>query len=498
MSLKSSAVALPLIVEVSEDAWQGDAQFIVLVDGHQLGGVQTATANHAGGEWQDITLDAGPGANPGAVSIRFLNDAWGGSAAADRNLYVNSLVVDGTIYQGSAAQNDAGGFSTGNAAVLNVNGAVTFRPEPVSPPVPPPPHTLTLTVSEDVWQGDAQFVVLVDGHQLGGVQTATANHAGGEWQDITLDAGPGANPGTVSIGFLNDAWGGSAAADRNLYVNSLVVDGTTYQGSAAQEYAGAFSVGTAEALHTNGAITFDVASPARSLPNAAQAVAFSANDYISAGDVLQYDSGQSWSASAVLKIDTLPPAYAANLPEGGANLVFGNTNGAPYRGYEAWVDDEGRLRVRIMESFMDGKYIDVAGTTDIVDGRWLAIGVTYDGSSSAHGVKLFINGTVEPVQVIKDTLSGSSASDGPMIIGNQLNGWEDQFQLRGQMAAFAISDQVRDAAYFNPNDAAFNILDSHTQLAYSFGKGSGLVAEDLSGHSNNGVLSGASMWAPTT
>ncbi len=497
MSLKPSAVAFPLTLTVSEDAWYGDAQFVVLVDGQQVGGVQTATANHALGEWQDITL-AAAAANPGAVSIRFLNDAWGGSAAADRNLYVNSLVVGGTTYQGSAAQNDAGGLSAGSAAALHVNGAITFYPAPVPPPVPLPPHTLTLTVSEDAWYGDAQFVVLVDGQQVGGVQTTTANHALGEWQGITLAADPAANPGMVSIRFLNDAWGGSAAADRNLYVNSLAVDGTTYQGSAARAYAGAFSVGTAEALHTNGAITFDVASPSHFLPNAAEAVAFSANDYVSAGNVLQYDSGQSWSASAVLKIDALPPAYASNLPQGGANLIFGNTNGAPYRGYEAWVDDEGRLRVRIMESFMDGKYIDVAGTTDIVDGQWLAIGVTYDGSSSAHGVRLFVNGVVEPVQVIKDTLAGSSASDGPMIIGNQLNGWEDQFQLRGQMAAFAISDQVRDAAYFNPNDAAFDVVDSHSQLAYSFGKGSGLVAEDLSGHSNNGALSGASMWAPTT
>jgi len=74
MSLKPSAVAFPLIVEVSEDAWYGDAQFVVLVDGQQVGGVQTATANHALGEWQDITL-AAAAANPGAVSIRFLNDA---------------------------------------------------------------------------------------------------------------------------------------------------------------------------------------------------------------------------------------------------------------------------------------------------------------------------------------------------------------------------------------------------------------------------------------
>jgi hypothetical protein len=44
--------------------------------------------------------------------VNFLNDAWGGTAATDRNLYVNTLSYDGT--------------ATGQSAMLAVAGPTTF------------------------------------------------------------------------------------------------------------------------------------------------------------------------------------------------------------------------------------------------------------------------------------------------------------------------------------------------------------------------------------
>lgn len=47
-----------LVLHVSEDAHQGDAQFTVAVDGQDLAGVRTATAPHADGASQAVTFDA--------------------------------------------------------------------------------------------------------------------------------------------------------------------------------------------------------------------------------------------------------------------------------------------------------------------------------------------------------------------------------------------------------------------------------------------------------
>ena len=90
-----SAVADTLTLNVSEDAWQGDAQFIVSVDGKQVGGVTTVTALHANGQNQDFTFRDFWGAGPHNIGVTFLNDAYGGTAQTDRNLYVNGAALNG-------------------------------------------------------------------------------------------------------------------------------------------------------------------------------------------------------------------------------------------------------------------------------------------------------------------------------------------------------------------------------------------------------------------
>lgn len=478
-----------LVLNVAEDSYLGDAQFIVCVNGKQVGGVQTATASYAAGLWQSITLTGDFGDDPNQVSVTFINDAWGGTADTDRNLYVASLTLNGASVLGSSAMNDTGGKAIGTATALNRNGTAAFQlADKLS-------NTLTLSVAEDSYLGDAEFRVLVDGVQVGGIYTATALHAAGAWQAMTIRGDFGSNPQQIAVQFLNDAWGGTAATDRNLYVASLTLGGQTYQGAAALNTAGGLTIGDAAILATNGSVTFTIDPSPNEAAATVQAVSFDANQYITLGNKLQFDTPQSWSVGTRIKVGAPPPGPSNGLPDGGASLVFGNTNGAPYRGYELWLDDTGVLRVRIMSSFVGGNYLDVSGTTNTADGKMHFIGATYDGSSKADGVKLYVDGVQEQTHVLRDALSGSSASNGPMIVGNQLNGWQDQFQLRGEMFDFALSDVARDAAYFADPPAAGHAYDASTQVAFEFQNGSGTIVSDLSGHANNGTLSAVSMWS---
>jgi beta-glucanase (GH16 family) len=216
-----------LVLKISEDAYLGDAQFTVSVDGKQLGGTFTASASHAAGIDQLFTFngDWAPGAH--AVTVDFLNDAWGGSSAADRNLYVDGISYDGTATGQSA---ELAGTGPQNFSVTDT----TAIPSAASPPITTGTgsDTLVLGISEDAYQGDAQFTVSVDGKQLGGTFTTTASHASGVVQNFTFkgDWAPGAH--AVVVNFLNDAYGGTAATDRNLYVNSIGYDGTNTNQSA--------------------------------------------------------------------------------------------------------------------------------------------------------------------------------------------------------------------------------------------------------------------------
>ena len=89
-----------LALSIAEDAYQGDAQYTVSVDGRQVGGVQTAHSSQASGGHDTLLVDGDWSAGNHVVGVNFLNDAYGGTSSTDRNLH-----VDGATYDGAAAGN---------------------------------------------------------------------------------------------------------------------------------------------------------------------------------------------------------------------------------------------------------------------------------------------------------------------------------------------------------------------------------------------------------
>lgn len=232
-----------IVLHVSEDAYQGDAQFVVRVDDKVVSDVLTATASHAAGKTQDITVSGDFGSGTHKVSVTYLNDLNGGSAG-DRNLYVEGITVDGTLYSSAKANmtyNYTADFnlnfkasssaSSGSSTSSSTAGTTTSN---VSTPNASSTDSITLRVSEDAYKGDAQMVVKVDGKQLGdSAYTVTASHADGKTQDITLHGDFTTGTHKVEVAFINDFYEGSASADRNLYLQGNDVNGTFHAEAAA-------------------------------------------------------------------------------------------------------------------------------------------------------------------------------------------------------------------------------------------------------------------------
>jgi len=212
-----------LDVHISEDAWKGDAQYRVTIDGTAIGGVRTATASHASGATQDVSLAGNWGAGQHKVSISFINDAYGGTSATDRNLYVDQVTYDGQAASGAPAT-----LLSNGDAIFNVAASK-------------PASTLTLLLAEDAYQGDAQYSVAVDGKPLGSGGTVTALNSLGQSQAVSLSSTLSAGTHDVAVSFLNDAWGGTPSTDRNLYVKGIEVNGVPSSGAVASLY----SAGTA-------------------------------------------------------------------------------------------------------------------------------------------------------------------------------------------------------------------------------------------------------------
>jgi Ca-dependent carbohydrate-binding module xylan-binding/Cellulase (glycosyl hydrolase family 5) len=243
-----------LVLGVSEDAYQGDAQFTVSVDGKQLGGTFTTTASHAAGVSQSLTVNGDWASGAHTVAVNYLNDAFAGSGAADRNLYVDAVGYDGAATGQSGILLGNGPRNFGVTDSTAVSGATPIQTSPVTPPVSAPatpgsgPDTLVLDMSEDAYKGDAQFTVSVDGQQLGGTFTTTALHTSGARQSFTFKGNFGSGQHDVAVKFLNDAWRGTAATDRNLYVNGISYDGT--------------ATGQTAALYGTGPVTFPISDAA--------------------------------------------------------------------------------------------------------------------------------------------------------------------------------------------------------------------------------------------
>jgi hypothetical protein len=213
-----------LALTVAEDAYQGDARFIIAIDGRTIGGVQTATASHAAGATQQFEVRGGflPGSH--SASVTFLNDLYAGTPSTDRNLYVTGSTINGTAIPGSGL-------------ALMSGGAQSF-PFPMSD-VPPPlaaTPALVLHLTEDAYQGDAQFTVAVDGRQLAPAQAVTTLNKTGAAQAFSFKDLFSAGTHDVAVSFTNDLYRGTPATDRNLYVKGAEYGGVALVGAAASMY----------------------------------------------------------------------------------------------------------------------------------------------------------------------------------------------------------------------------------------------------------------------
>ena len=432
-----------LMLQVSEDAWNGDAQFQVKVDGSAVGGVQTATASHAAGLTNTIALTGTWASGAHIVGVDFLNDAYGGSASQDRNLYVSAINLGGVA-------------ATGAPASMTGNGTVSFAVAAVNPTATLVTSTpvgttaaLVLQVSEDAWSGDAQFQVTVDGTAVGAVQSATASHAQGLTNTITLNGTWAAGAHTVGVDFLNDAYGGSAAQDRNLYVSAITLGGATATGAPAALYSG----GTVSFAVPAGSTTTTVSSVVT--PTAPVATSSSATS----GALTLQVSEDAWTGDAQFQV-TVDGVAVGGVQTATASHSAGLTNTVTLAG--TWNTDAHTVGVNFLN--------DAYGGSATMDRNLYVSAITLGGEAAGGApAALLGNGNVNflvpahlsnvlTLNLSEDAYAGD-AQFTVAVDGVQLGGTQSVTTLHssGNAEAFgfnlALSAGTHDVAVCFLNDA---------------------------------------------
>lgn len=227
------------VLNISQDAFNGNAQFQVFVDGLQVGGTFEASALRSDTKGDVLTLRGHWGDGAHDVSVKFINDTRIGSDAMDRNLFVNSILYNGDPVTTTRANLYSNGtFSSAVAAkVYSQNLDVGTGKD-----------SFVISISQDAYLGNAKYQIFIDGKQVGGTFEAAALRKNGLVDTITLRGDWGEGKHDVSVRYINDARHATdATQDRNLFVNSIFYNGDPVSTSRTN-------------LYSNGTATTEVAA----------------------------------------------------------------------------------------------------------------------------------------------------------------------------------------------------------------------------------------------
>jgi hypothetical protein len=92
-------------------------------------------------------------------------------------------------------------------------------------------------------------------------------------------------------------------------------------------------------------------------------------------------------------------------------------NTKQYRGWDLWIEND-RVGTHIVNRWPDDA-LKVTSKTPLQPNRWYHVFVTYDGSGMAAGVKVYLDGVAQPVDVFTDKLKNTIRTEVPFKVGQR-------------------------------------------------------------------------------
>lgn len=162
-----------------------------------------------------------------------------------------------------------------------------------------------------------------------------------------------------------------------------------------------------------------------------QAIELSGDDEAIAASEIQFDRADAFSFSLWLRTDRV---HRRAVVFHGSRAALDSAS----RGLELLIED-GRLLVGL-NHFWPGNALQIKAVEQVPVDRWVHVAWTYDGSSRASGLKLYIDGRPASVDVIRDGLTRTIADDEvkQIKIGAR---FRDRGFTGGQVDEFRIYDR---------------------------------------------------------
>jgi len=135
---------------------------------------------------------------------------------------------------------------------------------------------------------------------------------------------------------------------------------------------------------------------------------------------------------------------------------------AASRGYELLIED-GRLNAALVH-YEPGNAIRVRTKTEFPVGSWHHVALTYDGSSRAAGLRLYLDGNEAELEIVRDKLTREITGGGSdtLVIGERMrdsgfkNGLVDDFRVYDRtLSVAAVKSLASDAETYLPEPVDF-------------------------------------------
>ncbi|MBM4005213.1 MAG: DUF1549 domain-containing protein [Planctomycetes bacterium] len=154
-----------------------------------------------------------------------------------------------------------------------------------------------------------------------------------------------------------------------------------------------------------------VEGPARSVPGKlGQAFETDGKAYLSLESAGEFERDQPVSFGAWIRSTT----------DGATTVLSRMHDSAAYRGYDLNIE-AGRVAVHLIHHWPDNG-LKVLSEPAVKKGQWHHLFVTYDGSSRAAGVRVFVDGSPRKLEIANDSLGESIRTDRPFHVGRRGEG----------------------------------------------------------------------------
>lgn len=156
------------------------------------------------------------------------------------------------------------------------------------------------------------------------------------------------------------------------------------------------------------------------------------NQYVDCGDIASFEYTDLFSAEAWIRTSAVTDVIMGRALRSGT-----------YKGWLLWLDSSGYLEGYLFSNVPGGNWIQVRGSTaGLHDSIWHHVVMTYAGTGTAAGIVLYVDGALETMTVVKDTLTSTIINASNFNIGGVDNGSDVSILWNGRIDETVLYNKI--------------------------------------------------------